>query len=122
MIFTSCAVAGKNFQSSFSSDCDSMETLKLYSLFSEYHKNKDFGSALPYGWQVLACDKAKFAKWIYYKMEDCLWHLHDSSVVSPEEVKAIEDSILNFYNVAIQYFPDAMAYFQVRKAFVAETW
>lgn len=102
--------------------CDSLETLKLYSLFSEYHKNRDYASALPYGWQVLECDKAKFAKWIYYKMEDCLWYIHDSSDVAPEEVETIEDSVLNFYNMAIQYYPDAMAYFQVRKAFVAETW
>ena len=102
--------------------CDSLETLKLYSLFSEYHKNKDYASALPYGWQVLECDKSKFAKWIYYKMEDCLWYLHDSSDVAPEEIQAIEDSILDFYNTAIQYYPDAMAYFQVRKAFVSETW
>jgi len=102
--------------------CDSLETLTLYSLFSEYHKNKDFASALPYGWEVLACDKSKFAKWIYYKMEDCLWYLHDSSDVSSEEIQAIEDSILNFYNMAIQYYPDAMPYFQVRKAFVSETW
>jgi tetratricopeptide (TPR) repeat protein len=55
-------------------------------------------------------------------MEDCLWYLHDSSAVGTEEVKSIEDSILNFYNTAIQYYPDGMAYFQVRKAFVSETW
>jgi tetratricopeptide (TPR) repeat protein len=121
MLFMSCAIA-EITQHPSTVECDSMEILKFYSLFSEYHKNKDFVSALPYGWQVLACDKAKFAKWIYYKMEDCLWYLHDSSVVSPEEVKAIEDSILNFYNMAIQYYPDGMAYFQVRKAFVLETW
>ena len=121
MLFTSCAIA-KNTRQPFTVECDSMETLKLYSLFSEYHKNKDFASALPYGWQVLACDKIKFANWIYYKMEDCLWYLHDSSTVSLEEIQALEDSIVNFYNTAIQYFPDAMAYFQVRKAFVSETW
>ena len=55
-------------------------------------------------------------------MEECMWQLHDSSNVAPEEIKAIEDSILGFYNMAIQYYPDAMPYFQVRKAFVAETW
>jgi len=49
----------KNTRQPFTVECDSMETLKLYSLFSEYHKNKDFASALPYGWQVLACDKIK---------------------------------------------------------------
>ena len=122
ILLTSCAVAGVNNNIPVRSDCDSLETLKLYSLFSEYHKNKDYASALPYGWQVLECDKAKFAKWIYYKMEDCLWYQHDSAAVSPEEVNAIEDSMLNFYNMAIQYYPDGMAYFQVRKAFVAETW
>jgi hypothetical protein len=49
--------------------CDSIKILELYSLFSEYHKNRDYESAVPYGWQVLECDKKKFAKWIYYKME-----------------------------------------------------
>jgi tetratricopeptide (TPR) repeat protein len=122
ILFTACAAAESTRLSKNMADCDSLETLKLYSLFSEYHKNKDYSSALPYGWQVLECDKAKFAKWIYYKMEDCLWYLHDSSSVGQEEVKTIEDSILNFYNTAIQYYPDGMAYFQVRKAFVAETW
>ena len=111
-----------NYKYIVEGDCDSLETLKLYSLFSEYQKNKDYQSALPYGWQVLACDKSKFAKWIYYKMEDCLWQLHDSTDVPVEEKTAIEDSMMNFYNMAIRYYPDAMAYFQVRKAFVAETW
>ncbi|MEJ2105604.1 MAG: tetratricopeptide repeat protein [Ignavibacteriaceae bacterium] len=111
-----------NYKYIVEGDCDSLETLKLYSLFSEYQKNKDYQSALPYGWQVLACDKSKFAKWIYYKMEDCLWQLHDSTDVPAEEKTAIADSMMNFYDMAIHYYPDAMAYFQVRKAFVAETW
>ncbi len=102
--------------------CDSMKVLETYSLFSEYHKNKDCKSALPYGWQVLECNKEKFAKWIYYKMEECLWILHDSSDISPEEVKAIEDTMLSFYDMAIEYYPSAKGYFEVRKAFVAETW
>jgi len=103
-------------------DCDSLEVLKLYSLFSEYHKNKDYKSALPYGWQVLNCDKVKFGKWIYSKMEDCLWYMHDSTEVSPEEKKSIEDTILSFYDMAIQFNGANAAYFQVRKAFVMETW
>lgn len=120
MLTTSCMLAKNTIR--VETPCDSLETLKLYSLFSEYHKNKDYASALPYSWQVLECDRSKFAKWIYYKMEDCLWYLHDSSDVAPEEIQAVEDSILNFYNTAIQYYSDAMAYFQVRKAFVSETW
>ena len=121
LLITSCAVAGVN-QMPVRSDCDSLETLKLYSLFSEYHKNKDYQSALPYGWQVLECDKKKFAKWIYYKMEDCFWYIHDSTDTEITEQFFVEDSILTFYDMAIHYYPDAMAYFQVRKAFVSETW
>jgi tetratricopeptide (TPR) repeat protein len=102
--------------------CDSLKVLELYSLFSEYHKNKDCKSAVPYGWQVLNCTKEKFAKWIYYKMEECLWMLHDSSDISEEEITAIEDTITAFYDMAIQYYPSAKGYFTARKAFVSETW
>ncbi len=103
-------------------DCDSLEVLKLYSLFSEYHKNKDYKSALPYGWQVLNCDKAKFGKWIYSKMEDCLWYMHDSTDTSPEEKKSIEDSIISFYEMAKEYNKPNSPYYQAREAFVEEVW
>jgi len=102
--------------------CDSLKVLELYSLFSEYHKNKDCKSAVPYGWQVLECNKQKFAKWIYYKMEECLWTLHDSSDISKEEIQAIEDTMFAFYDMSVENYPAAKGYFQVRKAFVAETW
>ena len=59
---------------------DSMKVLEKYSLFSEYHKNKDYISALPFGWEVLEMDPARFSKWIYYKMEDCLWYVHEVDV------------------------------------------
>jgi tetratricopeptide (TPR) repeat protein len=101
---------------------DSLVALTQYSLFSEYHKNRDYHSALPYGWKVIEMDPKRFAKWIYYKMEDCLWYLHDSSNVSPEEIQAIEDTIIHFYNLAIENYPDQKGYFQSRKAFVSETW
>lgn len=108
--------------STISSSSDSMKVLEKYSLFSEYHKNKDFASALPFGWEVLAMNPARFSKWVYYKMEDCLWFIHDSSGAAPEEIQAIEDTINGFYDMAILYYPDGMAYFQQRKAFVCETW
>ena len=37
----------------FAQNSDSMKVLTDYSLFSEYHKNKDYVSALPYGWSVI---------------------------------------------------------------------
>lgn len=101
---------------------DSMACITNYSLFSEYHKNKDCESALPYGWLVVDACPTKFSKWIYYKMEECFWSLHDSSSTSPEMVKEIQDTILYFYEIAIKYRPEDKGYFQGRKAYVSELW
>ncbi|RPI62830.1 MAG: hypothetical protein EHM44_06185, partial [Ignavibacteriales bacterium] len=101
---------------------DSMKVLTDYSLFSEYHKNKDCVSALPYGWSVIEANPSKFSKWIYYKMEECFWSLHDSTSTTPEMVKSIQDTILYFYDLAIKYREEDKGYFQARKAYVSELW
>ena len=121
VLFSSSKIYSNNFVSK-PVDCDSLEVLKLYSLFSEYHKNKDFESALPYGWQVLECDADRFRKWIYYKMEDGLWYIHDSTDVSPELKESIEDTIIYLYDLAIEHFPEQKAYFESHKAFILEGW
>ncbi len=101
---------------------DSTKILELYSLFSEYYKNKDYQSAVPYGWQVLGMNPSKFSKYIYYKMEEALWYLHDSTDTAPEQKQAIADTITYLYNMAEKYNPDAKGYFEARKAFVEESW
>jgi len=121
ILFSTSKIYSNNFVSK-PVDCDSLEVLKLYSLFSEYHKNKDFASALPYGWQVLECDANKFRKWIYYKMEDALWYLHDSTDVSPEMKESTEDTIIYLYDLAMEHFPEEKAYFESHKAFILEGW
>lgn len=107
---------------SLAQTADSMKILENYSLFSEYQKNKDCESALPYGWKVLEANPEKYSKWIYYKMEDCLWALHDSSSTPPEMVKSINDTILYLYDLAIKYRPEDRGYFEARKAYVSENW
>ena len=121
ILFSTSKIYSNNFVSN-PVDCDSMEVLKLYSLFSEYHKNKDYASAIPYGWQVLECDADKFRKWIYYKMEDALWYLHDSTDIVPEMNGSIEDTMVYLYDLAIEHFPEEKAYFESHKAFVLEGW
>ncbi|HKB86626.1 MAG TPA: hypothetical protein VKD08_10675, partial [Ignavibacteriaceae bacterium] len=101
---------------------DSTKILELYSLFSEYYKNKDFQSAVPYGWQVLQSNPEKFSKYIYFKMEDALWYLHDSSDIAPEMKEAIADTMSYLYDLAEKYNPDSKGYFQVRKSFVEQEW
>lgn len=107
---------------SFAQTPDSMKILENYSLFSEYHKNKDCESALPYGWKVIEANPSKFSKWIYYKMEECLWALHDSSNTSAELKKSIQDTIIYFYDLAIKYRDQDKGYFEARKAYVSEIW
>ncbi len=107
------------------SDSNTTDINKLratYSLFSEYYKNKDFKSALPYGWEVIQQDPKMFAKWIYYKMDDALWYLHDSTDLSPEEQKAIGDTAIYLYDKAIENYPADAGFFEQHKAFVGETW
>ena len=119
-VFSSNAFSASVFNVSEKSD--SLKILEKYSLFSEYHKNKDYSSALPFGWEVLAMDPQKFKKWIYYKMEDALWYLHDSTDVAPEMKQTIEDTIIYLYDMALEYYPEDKPYFQSHKAFILEGW
>lgn len=100
---------------------DSMKVLTEYSLFFEYHKNKDYQSAMPHGWEVINLNPSRF-KNVYSKMEDALWYLHDSTNISDEEKKQIADTTKYLYNLAIQHVPVNAAYYQVRKAFIMENW
>lgn len=108
--------------SNFAQNADSMQILTDYSLGTEYHKNKDFASALPYFWKVVKVQPERFSKWIYYKMEECFWSLHDSASTAPEMVKSVEDTIIYFYDLAIKYRPEDKGYFEARKAYVSELW
>lgn len=101
---------------------DTMELRKNYSLFSEYVKNKDYVSALPFGWLVLETDPAAFAKWFFPRMEETLWYLRDSAGLSAEDVQAIQDTTPFVYDLAIKFLPDDKGYYQGRKAFILETW
>ena len=125
IVLTLITYSSRGFSSSLLNYIDKSDSLKLlekYSLFSEYHKNKDYASALPYGWQVLEIDPVKFKKWIYYKMEDCLWYLHDSTDVEGELKESYEDTLIYLYDMALKYYPEEKAYFESHKAFIMEGW
>lgn len=100
---------------------DSLKALEVYSLFSEYYKNQDYLSAEPFGWQVIEIAPKKFARYFYYKMEDVLWYMHDSADIAPEKKTEIEDTIMYFYDAAIENIEDKGLY-QAHKAFIAESW
>ncbi len=94
-----------------------------FSLFYEYHKNKDFVSAIDYGWQVVNGDPTPWLRYkIFPKMEEILWYLHDSSKVSDQTKIAIKDTMMYFYDRAIKYEPNLEGYYFARKAYVKEVW
>lgn len=100
------------------------DTLKIYrkwSLFAEYHKNSDYLSALPYGWEIIQLDPSRF-KTIFLRMEDCLVKLHDSSA-TPEAQKVIyADTLIYLYDLAIQTQPENAPYFHKNKGYYLEIW
>ena len=103
-------------------DSDSLKILEKYSLFSEYFKNKDYTSALPFGWEVLEMNPVKFKKWIYYKMETALWYMHDSTDATPEMKESLADTTMYLYKLALTYYPEDKSYFEAHEAFIMEDW
>jgi len=101
VIVLTSSVFPRAFDSDSAATADSLRLITQYSLFSEYFKNKDYQSAMPYAWKVLKLNPKKFNKWIYFKMEDAFWYLHDSSNADQNEIKAINDTIRYFYNTAM---------------------
>lgn len=122
LVLSTVKVSAQVTQNDSSSSSDITNILVQYSLFAEYYKNKDYKSALPYGWIVLKDNPKKFVPWIYFKMEKVLWYLHDSTKISPKKAKAIENKMPYFYNLAVKNDSADRGYFEARKAFVSEKW
>ena len=100
------------------------DTLKIYrkwSLFSEYHKNGDYETALPYGFEILEINPAKF-KTIFLKLEDCLIFLHDSTSTNDEMKKMYADTLMYVYKLAIKTQPENAAYYYRKMGYYLETW
>lgn len=107
--------------SSVRSQEDSLKVLTEYSLFFEYHKNKDYQSALPHGWEVIQLNPSRF-KNVYSKMEDILWYMHDSTNLPEAEQKQIADTTKYLYDLAIIHSSANQGYYRARKAYIMETW
>ncbi|MGB9664852.1 MAG: tetratricopeptide repeat protein [Ignavibacteria bacterium] len=113
-----------NLSEVFSQPSPQPDTLKIYrkwSLFSEYHKNGDYETALPYGFEILDINPAKF-KTIFLKLEDCLVYLHDSTNVDEATKKLYADTLMYIYELAIKTQPENAAYYYKKMGYYLETW
>ena len=104
-------------------ESDSLNLMAEFSLFYEYHRNKDYASALPHGWNIINSQPEKFLQYKpFRKMEEILWYMHDSTDATEEQKMAIADTTIYLYNKAMQVNEDKSFYFEAKKAFVMETW
>lgn len=112
----------KNLETDFA-QADSINPMVEFSLFYEYHKNKDYTSAAPHGWNIIHTNPEQFIKYKpFRKMEDILWYMHDSTNADDNQKAAIADTTIFLYNRAMKTNEDLSSYFQVKKAFVMENW
>jgi tetratricopeptide (TPR) repeat protein len=109
-----------SFKQSFAQD-DTLKIYRKWSLFAEYHKNADYLSALPYGWEIIQLDPTRF-RTIFLRMEDCLVKLHDSSATPDAQKKVYADTLMYLYDVAMQTQPENAAYFHKNKGYYLELW
>lgn len=95
------------------------ELLKNWSLFSEYQRNGDCVSAVPYGWAVVKIDPAKF-KTLYQKMGDCYFAFYEKA--TGDAKKAYADTLIMIYDLGIKHVPDRAATHWLQKAYALENY
>lgn len=102
------------------SQADPMEVGKNWSLFSEYEKNGDCVSAVPYGWKVMKLDAGRF-KTLYTRMADCYFSFYDKET-SGAKKKVYADTMISILDSGIKYVPERAASFWLRKAYALENY
>lgn len=95
------------------------ELLKNWSLFSEYQRNGDCVSAVPYGWAVIKIDPARF-KTLYQKMGDCYFAFYEKA--TDDVKKAYADTLIMIYDLGIKHVPDRAATHWLQKAYALENY
>jgi tetratricopeptide (TPR) repeat protein len=95
------------------------ELLKNWSLFSEYQRNGDCVSAVPYGWAVVRTDPKRF-KTLYQKMADCYFVFYDKA--TGDAKKAYADTLIIIYDLGIQHVPERAATHWLQKAYALENY
>jgi len=64
-----------------------------WSLFSEYHKNGEYASAAPYGWNVYRLDPARF-KTLYTRLAECYYSFYKRARIGELKPGMTTDEIL----------------------------
>ncbi|HWP81873.1 MAG TPA: tetratricopeptide repeat protein [Bacteroidota bacterium] len=96
------------------------EVLKNWSLFSEYQKNGDCNTAVPYGWNVVRMDPKRF-KTLFTKMGECYYNFYEKET-DAEKRKAYADTMVMLYELGIRHVPDRASTYWLSKAYALENY
>lgn len=96
-----------------------MEILKNWSLFSEYHRNGDYRSAVPFAWKVQTMAPARY-KTLYHKLGESYYKLYEQA--EGDLKKAYADTIVYVYDLGIQNLPDRAAALYLLKGLAVENY
>ncbi len=99
---------------------DPSEVNKNWSLFSEYQKNSDCKTAIPYGWNVLRMNPKRF-KTLYTKMGECYYAFYEKETDANIR-KAYADTMVMLYDLGIQHVPDRASTYWLSKAYALENY
>lgn len=118
LLVSICLIAG-NFVLTFAQSKDQTEILKNWSLFSEYQRNGDCVSALPYGWSIVKTDPTRF-KTLYQKLSDCYFAFFDKA--TGDAKKRYADTLLLIHDLGIKHIPERAAAHWLQKAYALENY
>lgn len=79
--------------SNTSGKVEQAELIKNWSLFFEYHKNGEFVTAVPYGWNVYRLNPTRF-KALYSKLADCYYSFYKRAKIGRLIVGTPQEDIL----------------------------
>lgn len=97
-------------------------SLVEYSNFSELIRNRKFVEAIPPGMAFIVNYPGEYARWIYPKLEYALWFAHDSTNAPDSLQQLYARSADRLYDMALFHYGERAAYFQSRKATIADLW
>ncbi|MFQ5797465.1 MAG: hypothetical protein ACE5H0_02090 [Bacteroidota bacterium] len=98
---------------------EEMKVLRNWSLFSEYYRNGDYQSAVPFGWIVQRMAPARF-KTLYHKLAESYIKLYEQAEGQLKEAYA--DTIVLVYDLGIQHVPDRAPRLYRRKGLAMENY
>ena len=98
---------------------EQQEVLRNWSLFSEYYKNQEYRSAIPYGWMVVRMNPSRF-RTLFEKLADSYAKLSENADSSLRIHYA--DTMLTIYELGMKSMSEKAGWYSLQKGFTLERY